>query len=326
MLRAFMRALVLVNPRARRLRRGRLAADQVQAILGRAGDVVITKDLEHLREVLEAELDPTVACVVTVGGDGALHWALNLARPVLETRRARLPPLLPARSGTIDFVARKVGLAGSPASILERLATRLRAGRGVETRALPSARFVFEHVDGTTRDVVGFAAALGGIGVRFFDQYYAYADPSPATIVSVIARAVAGLPLGTTHAREMFRPQRAKVRIDGEVVASEVHSGLHVGAFDLNLGGVLRVFPLARDGKLDVHAGVLEPLQIIASLPALATGGVLRGERFVDQAAVRFEVEAGDDEPLRPILDGERYPDTARVTVEPGPSIEVAVV
>jgi diacylglycerol kinase family enzyme len=321
-----MRALVLVNPRARRLRRGRLAADQVQAILGRTGDVVITKDLAHLREVLEAQLDPGVACVVTVGGDGALHWALNLARPIAASRGRTLPPFLPARSGTIDFVARKVGLEGSPASILERLAQRLREGRSVERRALPSARFVFEHTDGSRSDVLGFAAAIGGIGVRFFDQYYAHPDPSPATILSVIARAVAGLPLGTTHAKEMFRPQRAKVRVDGEAVPSEVHSGIHVGAFDLDLGGVLRVFPLARDGKLDVHAGVLEPAQIIASLPALATGGVLRGERFVDQAATRFEVEAGDDEPLRPILDGERYPDTARVTIEPGPAIDVAVV
>lgn len=321
-----MRALVLVNPRARRLRRGRLAAEQVQALLGRTGDVRITKDLAHLREILDNELDSSVACVVTVGGDGALHWALNFARPMVAARGIRLPPFLPARSGTIDFVARKVGLAGSPAAILERLAARLREGRPVDMRALPSARFVLEHVDGTTSDVIGFAAAIGGIGVRFFDQYYAHPDPSPATIASVIARAVAGLPLGTEHARAMFRPQRARVRIDGAVVRSEVHSGIHVGAFDLDLGGVLRVFPLAGEGKLDVHAGVLEPAQIVASLPALATGGVLRGEHFVDQAATRFEVEAGEDEPLRPILDGERYPSSTRVTVETGPTVDVAVV
>lgn len=321
-----MRALVLVNPRARRLRRGRLAADQVQAILGRAGDVVITKDLDHLREVLEAELDASVACIVTVGGDGALHWTLNLARPVAERKGLRLPPFLPARSGTIDFVARKVRLEGSPASILERLAARLREGAPLSTRPLPSARFRFEHVDGSLADVVGFASAIGGIGVRFFDQYYAHPDPSPATIVSVIARAVSGYPFGSRHALEMFRPQRARVLVDGELVPHALHSGIHVGAIDLDLGGVLHVFPFAKDGALHVHAGVLETSQIIASLPALATGGALGGEQFIDRGAATLEVEAGPDEPLRPILDGERYPDTRRVSVERGPAIDVAVV
>ncbi|MFO0710567.1 MAG: diacylglycerol kinase family protein [Sandaracinus sp.] len=321
-----MRVLCLVNPRARRLRRGRLAADQVQAILGRAGDVVITKDLEHVRQVLERELGSDLACVVTVGGDGALHWALNLALPIAEARGIELPPFLPARSGTIDFVARKVGLEGSPADILERVAARVRAGDAIESRVLPSARFELEGANGARRTVIAFAAAVGGIGVRFFDQYYAHPDPSPATIVSVIARAVAGFPFGTAHAREMFRPQEAEVHIDGARVPSTVHSGLHVGAIDLDLGGVLKVFPLAKDGLLHLHAGELEPKAAIASLPALASGGLIRGERFVECAGSSLDVEARGEELLRPVLDGERYPDMRRVRVTRGPEIRVAVV
>jgi diacylglycerol kinase family enzyme len=321
-----MRVLCLINPHARRLRRGRLAADQVQAILGRIGDVVITKDLDHLRTVLEKEIGSDVACIVTVGGDGALHWALNLALPLADARGVELPPFLPARSGTIDFVARKVGLEGSPADILARLATRVRSAQPIEVRTLATAHFVLEEVDGRRREVIAFAAAVGGIGVRFFDQYYAHPDPSPATIVSVIARAVAGFPFGTAHAREMFRPQQADVRIDDVPVPSELHSGLHVGAIDLDLGGVLKVFPLAKDGHLHLHAGVLEPRAIIASLPALATGGLIRGERFVETGGQRYEVIARGEELLRPVLDGERYSDLRSVTVTLGPPIRVAVV
>ena len=298
----------------------------MQAILGRAGDVVITKDLDHLRGVLEKEIGSDVACIVTVGGDGALHWALNLALPLAQLRGVELPPFLPARSGTIDFVARKVGLEGGPADILARVASRVRAAEPVETRTLATARFALEEASGHRREVVAFAAAVGGIGVRFFDQYYAHPDPSPATIVSVIARAVAGFPFGTAHAREMFRPQEADVRIDGEAVPSRVHSGLHVGAIDLDLGGVLKVFPLAREGRLHLHAGELEPSAIIASLPALASGGLIRGRNFVEKAGLRFEVIARGDELLRPVLDGERYPDMRSVVVTPGPSIRVAVV
>lgn len=321
-----MRVLCLVNPRARRLRRGRLAADQVQAILGRAGDVVITKDLAHLEQVLRAELGSDLACIVTVGGDGALHWAINLALPIARERGITLPPFLPARSGTIDFVARKVGLEGSPADILARVEARVRSGRPIESRTLATASFAIEPEHGEPREVIAFAAAVGGIGVRFFDQYYAHPDPSPATIVAVIARAVSGFPFGTAHAKEMFRPQAAEVHIDGVRVPSDVHSGLHVGAIGIDLGGVLKVFPLAKDGFLHLHAGELEATGIIASLPALASGGLIRGEKFIETAGKRFEVVARGDELLRPVLDGERYADLRRVVVTPGPDVRVAIV
>lgn len=321
-----MRVLCLVNPYARRLRRGRLVAEDVQSILGRAGEVVITKDLDHLAEVLATRLTPDLACIVTVGGDGALHWALNVAAPIARARSLELPPFLPARSGTIDFVARKVGLRGNPAEILARLARAVRAERPIAVRTLPSVRITLELRDGGTMSPIAFAAALAGIGARFFDQYYAHPDPSPATIVSVIARAVAEYPFGGRHARELFRPQRARVVVDGFHVPGDVHSGVHVGAIDLDLGGVLRVFPRARDGALHLQAGRLEPTAIIASLPALATGGPVRGENFLDQAGCSMDVEALGDEPLRPVIDGERYPDAVRVRVERGPGVRVAVV
>lgn len=321
-----MRVLCLVNPHARRLRRGRLAAEQVQALLGRAGDVVITKDLDHLRAVLEREIGSDLACIVTVGGDGALHWALNLGLPIARGRGVTLPPLLPARSGTIDFVARKVGLEGRPSDILARVAAQVNRGEPIASRSLPSARFVLEASTGETREVIAFAAAVGGIGARFFDQYYARPDPSPATIVAVIARAVASFPFGGAHAREMFRPQAAEVHIDGQRVPSELHSGLHVGAMPLDLGGVLRVFPLAEQGRLHLHAGELEPRAIIASLPALASGGLIRGEKFIETAGTHFEVLARGHELLHPVLDGERYPALRRVEVTPGPAVDVALV
>ncbi len=320
-----MSVLCLVNPRARRLRRGQLSAEEVQRTLGRAGDVVITKDLDHARQVLEAKLTRELACVVTVGGDGALHWAINLARPIARARGLSLPPFLPARSGTIDFVARAVGLEGAPVDILARLAARVRAGEPIPTRSIPTARFVIEPTEGERDEVLGFAAALGGIGVRFFDQYYAEPDPTAATILRIIARVVAGYPFGTGRAREMFRPTRARVRVDNAPVDAERHDALHVGAIPIALGA-LRVFPLARDGHLHVHAGRLSPASIIASIPALLRGGLIEGEGFVERAASRMEIDAVGDEALAAVIDGERYLALARVTVDVGPSIEVALV
>lgn len=320
-----MRVLCLVNPMARRLRKGRLDEASVRAALRRVGDVVVTRDLEHVGRALEEGLSRDTACVVVVGGDGALHWALNLALPIARARGIPLPPLLPARSGTIDFVARAAQLDPNPAALLEAVAQRVRTGQALRVRSLPSARFTLESVEGELREIIGFASALGGIGARFFDQYYDEPDPSAASIVRIIARVLAGLPFGSSRARALFRATEARVHVDGQLVPTTHHDALHVGSIPIQLGP-LRLFPLAESGLLDIHAGALSPRAAASSLPALLRGGLIHGERFVEAGAQRFEIEALGDEPLRPIIDGERYPAQRLARVEPGPPIEIALL
>lgn len=320
------RALVLVNPHARRLKRGRLAAEQVQAILGRRGDVILTKDLDDVRAVLRDALERELACIVTVGGDGALHWAMHHARAIAKERGIALPPFLPARSGTIDFVARKVGLEGSPAEILERLAKSIGEGRALTRRSLPTLTMEFEDEAGTLHVRDGFATAIAGVGARFFEQYYAFEDPSPASIVQIIARTVAGFPFGTANAKRLFQQAEAEVRIDGVKLDTPVHSALHVGSIDLDLGGVLRVFPFAGAGKLHLQAGVLAPKAMIASLPAIMRGGGLHGEGLVDRAGDTLEARATGEELFHPILDGECLPACRRISIRLGEPVDVAVV
>jgi hypothetical protein len=320
------RALVLVNPHARRLKRGRLAAEQVQAILGRRGDVILTKDLDDVRAVLSEALQDELACIVTVGGDGALHWAMHHARAIGKERGITLPPFLPARSGTIDFVARKVGLEGSPAEILQRLANSIEEGRELSRRSLPTLTMHFEDEAGVMHARDGFATAIAGVGARFFEQYYAFEDPSPASIVQIIARAIAGFPFGTANATRLFKQAEAEVHIDGLRLDTPVHSALHVGSIDLDLGGVLRVFPFAGAGKLHLQAGVLAPKAMIASLPAIMRGGGLHGEGLVDRAGDTLEARATGDELFRPILDGECLPACRRISIRLGAPVDVVVV
>lgn len=320
------RALVLVNPHARRLKRGRLAAEQVQGILGRSGDVILTKDLDDVRAVLSEALKKPLACIVTVGGDGALHWAMHHARAIAKERGLTLPPFLPARSGTIDFVARKVGLEGSPAAILARLAKSIEEGRSLERKSLPTLTMEFEDAEGQVFVRDGFATAIGGIGARFFEQYYALEDPSPVGIVQIITRAVAGFPFGAASSVALFKPSDAEVHVDGVLVETRVHNALHVGSIDLDLGSVLRVFPFAGEGKLHLQAGVFAPKAMIASLPAIVRGGGLHGEGLIDRAGDTLTARALGDELFHPILDGECLPPCRRVSLRIGEPIDVAIV
>lgn len=324
-----MFAGVVLNPRARRNRRARRdRAERLSALLGEHGEVVETASVDELGEVLERLL-PRSTHLVSDGGDGALNWMIH------EVRRRRpdpdeWPAFVPTNGGTIDFVARKAGLKGRARAILKRLRDAAERGEPPPEVELDSLRVRGRRADGSDFDRLGFALAAGGIGNRFFDKYYEDPDPTPATIVRVIARTVGGYARSGTrsegsYAAHLFEPTRARVVIDGEPLPSESHAGLHAGAFDVNLGGVLRVFPRARArGVLHFQAGSMSPAEIIARLPQLVAGGSLAGPELRDGPGEHMHVEAAGEEPLSPIIDGERFEGLVELDVTSGPIVRIA--
>jgi len=328
---------VVRNPFARG---GRAASSQRRArfasLVGEYGEVVDTRSLEELRAAV-MRLAPRATHFVSDGGDGALHWLLNEVRSALGDRDlANGPVFVPTPGGTIHFVARKVGTRGSSEAILRALAQAAAANRPPAERRLDSLHIQGAHHDGSAFDRVGFALAAGGVGLRFFDKYDEEPRPGPLAIARVISRSVAGLALDKAglgsreHARRaalLFEPTRARVVIDGEKLPYRTHGAIHAGAFDMNLGGVLRVFPLARQpGVLHFQAGAISPVAMIASLPALASGGAIRAPGLRDVAGHCMRVEAEGDERLALVIDGERFPGLRWIEVRPGPRIRVACI
>lgn len=329
---------VVLNPLARKNRSAmaeRLA--RIERVVGPWGEVVQTDSLAALRPAVE-RLAPRVTHFVSDGGDGALHWLLNEVRAVLggDENAARWPAFVPTNGGTIDFVAHKAGVRGRSEAILRVLSGAAAAKRPPPEVRLDSMRLTGVHADGAPFDRIGFALAAGGVGLRFFDKYYEDPSPSPMTIVRVISRTVTDFALEkagkrpngrASWAAHLFRPTTARVVIDGEELPYHTHGGIHAAAFDVNLGGVLRVFPLAKQpGVLHFQAGDISPAGMITNLPALVAGGAIRAPGLRDTAGTCMEIEAEGDELLAPVIDGERFTSLRRLEVRPGPTIRVAVV
>ncbi|MFK7987953.1 MAG: retinol dehydrogenase [Sandaracinaceae bacterium] len=323
---------LVVNPRARKNRgapEGRVA--RLRRALGEHGVVRVTTSTDALDDALDGLLGRCTH-LVSDGGDGALNWLLDAVRARVPDPRD-WPAFVPTNGGTIDFVARKAGVRGQALGIAEALARAASDGRAPRCVELDSLAIRGETLDGAPFDRVGFALAAGGIGNRFFDKYYDDPEPRPATIVRVIARSVGELALSQIsssfdggYASHVFAPTLARVAIDGEELPHTRHAGIHAGAFDVNLGGVLRVFPFARPaGQLHFQAGALSPMAIVANLPAIAAGGAIRGPQLRDTVGRTMRVEALG-EPLRPILDGERFEGLRVIEVGCGPNVRVAVV
>jgi diacylglycerol kinase family enzyme len=298
-------------------------------IVGPWGEVHESRSLDDLSGIV-AGLLPRATHLVSDGGDGTLHWLVNEVRNQVDDPE-RWPAFVPSRAGTIDFLARKARVRGRADSILTALACAAGSDQPPPEVRLDTLSIEGRSVDGASFQRIGFALAAGGVGCRFFDRYYEAPNPGRATIVKVIARTIGGMAASAVRPQrvsrpDLFRPTRAKVVIDGEEVPTRVHNALHAGAFDVNLGGVLRVFPQAREpGALQFQAGEMSAAEIVAQLPALVFGGGVRADRLRDTVGreMTITVENGD-EPLSPIIDGERFAGLGQLVVSLGPRVRIA--
>lgn len=329
------RVAVILNPNARRNRRRGTRGAELREIVKGWGQVRETQSVDELGPVLRELLDGGAEYVVADGGDGCLHWVVNETREVVGA--GALPSFVPTNGGTIDFVARKTRVSGTVETILARLVRHLE-----ERRPPPAFPIDTLEVSGLARAPggelepfrrVGFALAAGGVGQRFFEKYYSEPVLGAPAIVRIVARATAShlatkLPVApparwTRFGEEIFRPTRARVTIDGRDVECDQHGAIHAGAFDVQLGGLFHVFPLARaEGRLHFQAGALEPMEVIRAIPALVRGGAIPGARFLEVSGQEMVVEA-IGEPLAPVMDGETLRGVVRLEVRRGPTLRI---
>lgn len=321
---------VIVNPLARRNRRGRgNRVAELRRIVGPWGEVHETASIEDLGKTLD-RLHPRVTHLIGDGGDGALHWLINEIERC-ESDPERWPTFVPTNGGSVNAVARKARVRGRPDAIIRSLAAAAEADRPPPEMRLDTLRLDGETADGAAFHRLCFGLAAGGVGNRFYDMYYGKPDHGRGEVVRVIGRSFrdylgtkVGRSQNSNYASVLFAPTRARVVIDGEEVPTRMHRVLHAGAIDLRIGGPFRLFPKAeKPGALHFQAGEVRPSRIVVQLPAALTNGTLRGRGVRDVNGREMVIEA-DGEPLSPIIDGERFVGITRLVARAGPLIRVA--
>jgi diacylglycerol kinase family enzyme len=339
---------VITNPKSRKNRHRPERAQHLKNILGDMGEVHSTDSVDSIKPVLRDFLRKRARYWVADGGDGALHWMLNKGMEVLEEDEfadLSLPfPLVPTKGGTIDFVANNVGIEGTAETILAKLKRSIEQGKRIEEVEVDS--MLIEGVE-VTEDgesqfrTYGFASAAGGIGQRFFSKYYDDADPNPRTIMKVVARGLASLPVAMsplrhipglpeswrTYAEELFKPAQARVTMDGMILPGTEYTGIHVASMSINLGNIFRFFTKAENpGMMHALLGSPSPMTMVWNLPRMARGKELRGRELIDRPCRELTLEAVGDELLAPVIDGEYYNNLRRVSFKLGPRVRIPKV
>ncbi len=337
---------VVTNLKSRKNKKGAFHGDRLGRLVAGVGLARQTHHLDDLRGVLEEFIDVGCKYWVSDGGDGTLHWMMNVGKEALQAKGLwnnddPFPVLVPTNGGTIDFVARKAGISGYPDSVVRSLVDAVRAGIEVPVIELDTLEVV-GHRPGDEPDApsfrrIGFAAAVGGIGQRFFSKYYEAKDPNRWTIIEVSLKAAAGqlaslgplkeLPVVPKGLREygqfVLSGTPAAVKADGHSFHQPRFHGLHVSSLDLDFG-TMRLFPYAREkGKLHMAVGHLSPMECTYKWLYLVLGKPVSAKNWVEFPGETMEVEARDGELLDPNIDGEMFYGLTKVSVRPGPKVRV---
>ena len=98
-----------------------------------------------------------------------------------------------------------------------------------------------------------------------------------------------------------------------------------MGSIFVDIGGVVRLFPLAGEGKLHIMSGNPGMAEILRYLPNLFLGRPMSGS-VTERAVTSVEVEAEGPELLAPCIDGEIFRDVRRLAIVPGPMIRIPKV
>ncbi len=303
---------VVSNPRSGINRRRPQLVEQLAYVLGDRGEIAQPDGVDRLVSVAESFHRHRIDILCINGGDGTTHEVLTAFLQVYGSDPLPMVALL--RAGTINNVARSIGLARmSPEALLGRLVARYHAR--VE---LPTVERNLAVVDGRH---AGFLFGNGLIA-SFMEAYYAGGDVGTWKALRVLSRTVTSAVVGGPFIRQMLRPVRAQVSVDGQ--RFEPTEFLSIGAAtipDMGLG--FRPFH-----EIDRHPDCIQVLGFACPVRGLVTSlprwfWKLRSTRTDIVSAVGRELVIESAEPMAFQLDGDLIQGGARVSVRAGPRVRL---
>jgi len=340
-----MKIGVVTNPHSRKNRKRRRRAHELRSLLGGAGEVFETRSIDELKPVLRSFRREGTKYWISDGGDGALHWMLRSIMEILSEEGADRDivtlPMFPMRSGTIDVIANSLGIQRTAEAVLGSLRRSL--ADHDEPASVIADSMAIDCVQVTAAGEVafrtyGFVAAVGGLGQQFYTKYYSYEQPTVRTVVEILTKTAASIPVAYTplrylpgmspmlrqYARDMFEPTMARLSVDGDALPQSAYTSIQIASLPIKISHLLRLFEQASQPRM-LHAvfGSPSPATALRNLPRMALGRTLEGRSIYNRCCRELVVEATNGELLSPVIDGECYRDLRRITFRLGPRVRV---
>jgi diacylglycerol kinase family enzyme len=345
---------VVINPFSRRNRGQTGLKRKLERLLGSYGRVVETYSTDAIIPALKTFAAEGRRYWIADGGDGALHWMINEAVRFFGAARAAEARCVHAHRRRLGGLRRQ-GPRDGPRPDGDPLAAGGddREGRRAQVRpaALDGVRRDAAHVRRLSR---AFSPVRVRHGVRWVrgellrpaargqrrEVTLAHRRAHGARVRRCCGRALFQGPLAGLKPKvlakaeyDFLHPLRAEVTVDGELQRDhngkllETFTVLQCAALPLSISGILRVFPLANNEQMHVHAGMVSGVEAVRAWPSLMTGKRVQHmlPDAYDGPAKKIEVRCLHGDEMNPVLDGEVFFRLQTLTASLGPVFEMAV-
>lgn len=310
------RLAVITNPRARQNRRDPSLAPQLAEILGGLGELHQPADHAALAALASRLRDEGVEIVAIHGGDGTSHTVLGAL--VRAWGDAPLPAIAFLPGGTMNTVAKGVGVRGRGPDVLRRLVRALQAGAPI-----PEVERTLLRVSGGEADQHGFLFGNGLIS-NYLEAYYEGAEPTPVKALVVLARGILSSFVNGAFFRRLMRPVEVGVTVDGQSWGRKPYYAVGIGTVD-DIGFGFRPFFRAPRNAGMLHAlGIAcPPLSFVFQLPRIRLALPTRHPAIADGLA--REVRIRGDGPQAFMVDGDFHTGGTELVVRAGPRVRLLV-
>ncbi len=304
---------VINNPKARQNLKNPDRIRLLAYILGDKGDSKATQNFDELEDSLKEFKRREIDILAVNGGDGSNHVTLTKLIEVYGDQP--LPKIALLRGGTLNTISCAFGIKGKPAYLLHNLADKY--GHGEE----------FTTMDADLMNCNGKYSFLFGNGVvaNFMHTYYSSGTPSPTQGVITLVKGIASAITGTQLAKGWFKPVKAKVTVDGEVLPFEQFSSIMAGTMtDIGVG--FKPWYRAFDEPHTFHILFLtcKPLELLPEVPRFYFARPIHPKNGSETLAKHVLIEA--EEAFHFTQDGDLYTcDDGRMDISIGPRVTMII-
>jgi diacylglycerol kinase (ATP) len=303
---------VITNPRSKVNKRDPSQMRQLGYLLGTRGSAEATRSIDDLYRAAEEFKAADIDILGINGGDGTIHVTLTAFLKVYGD--APLPRVALLRGGTLNTIARGLGIAGDSQRLLYEVIDRYHQNEEMKTR---------EQAILQIGDRYGFIFGNGMVA-NFLEAYYGTGHPSPTQGALLVLRAIGSAFVRGKLIKKLFRRFVGRITVDGEAWSRPDFATL-IGSTVPEIGLGFKIFKRCYEKPghfafVGIHSG---PLGTILDLPRIHRGKGLRRDRAISVVAREIKIES--EEPWHYTIDGDLYRDTRELVIKTGPTLQVIV-
>lgn len=275
----------------------------------------VTSDLSEVVPALEALAESGIDTLVLVGGDGSVTRTLT---PLVRVwPHQSLPRVLLAGGGSINTIAKSLGVRGRPDLVLGRLLDG----------SVPTAedmRPLLRIRADATEPICGMIFA-NGAAPRWLDFYYAHTSPGVLGAAYGVAATLGSVVVGGELAQQVFGLFEAQVEIDGKPMAPQRFLAMAAGGVrHIGLGFGPFITAGQKSDRFHWTATDMGGWRLGLRIPGLRLGLESALASLAHASPKRVVVRTTEAMPYT--VDAELFPGVTSLSIEAGPEIRFLVV